>query len=113
MEATSTDASAWGAEAFVHWGLSAELTHVLRALIGSAGPSTADIQQASGLSRSGVLKHLHHLEDLGMATSSRTTHPRGKGPITYWHADPAAVEDALLALVDHIMPLAASEGSPC
>lgn len=68
---------------------------MLRAVIASTEATTAKLMELSGLTRSGVLGHLRIPARDGLVKGRRTTHPRGSGPITYWHAVSEEIEDLM------------------
>ena len=84
---------------------------ILRALIASQQVSTAEVMEEFSLSRGQAMSHLKDLEQSGMLTKQRTTHPRGSGPITYWRPNADGVEDVLDSLFSHLLDHRRSLGS--
>ncbi|WP_172592298.1 winged helix-turn-helix transcriptional regulator [Subtercola boreus] len=69
------------------FGISHVRIDILKALISNGEASVADLSDQLGMTRTGLIRHLLLLETQGIAYRRQTTHPRGSGPITYWHAD--------------------------
>ena len=78
-------------------GLSPTRIEVLK-LVLAHETSTAEVMEQLGLSRNGALQNLRSLENAGIVTERRVTHPRGSGPITYWAGKTSDVE----GLIDDI-----------
>lgn len=76
---------------------------VLRMIVAFDDVSTSEIVDSLELTRNGVLRHLKVLEAEGLIVRTRTTHPRGAGPITYWRADVDQLDDVFESLSDHVL----------
>jgi DNA-binding transcriptional ArsR family regulator len=76
---------------------------VLRMIVAFEDISTAELIEALDLTRNGVLRHLKVLKSEGLISATRTTHPRGAGPITYWRADVDELGDVLESLSHHLL----------
>lgn len=84
-------------------GITSLRVELLRFVLSRPRVCTADAMQEFGITRNCAHHHLHALNSQGLLSALHTTHPRGSGPITYWSADEAEVEELFTTLLDHVL----------
>jgi len=98
---TGDEHLAWSAYSAL--GISHRRVEILRFLLSRERTSVSQVMAEFGLTRNGVLGHLRAMQQGGLISVSRTTHPRGAGPISYWKADTEAVFELMEGLQLHVL----------
>ena len=98
---TGDEHLAWSAYSAL--GISHRRVEILRFLLSREQTSVSQVMVEFGLTRNGVLGHLRAMQNGGLVSVRRSTHPRGAGPISYWKADTGAVSDLLEGLQLHVL----------
>jgi hypothetical protein len=94
---------AFAAQAFETLGISPMRLEILRLAMSRPELSTADVMYEFDITRSCARQHLLGLTDGQLLLARRTTHPRGSGPITYWHADHGEIAQLLDQLTNYFL----------
>ena len=101
LAGTGDEHLAWSA--YLTLGISPRRVEILRFLLSREQTSVSQVMTEFGLTRNGVLGHLRAMQQGGLISVSRSTHPRGAGPISYWKADLCAVSKLLEGLQWHVL----------